>query len=170
MRYYRLADEKTFYTTVSKALGIVKVIFREALYLEEINRDPTARLGIMKERIKERGIFTGEELRALFPDHGFRPWRDVHDYTCFYLAAVTGLCRGEVLALRWRHIDFDRQALIVSEAWKGGNEIGPPKWEHNRLVPLSPRTISKLSQLQATSTRINPNELRIQLQQRLTLW
>jgi len=31
--------------TVNKSLGIVKVIFREALYREEINRDPTAGVG-----------------------------------------------------------------------------------------------------------------------------
>ncbi len=134
--------------TVNKALGIVKVIFREALYREEINRDPTAGASKIKERKKERGIFTGEELRALFPDSGYGPWRDIHDYTCFYLAAVTGLRRGEILALRWRYINFERKVLMVSEAWKGGKEIGPPKWDHNRLVPLSPRTIEKLSRLQ----------------------
>ena len=96
-----------------------------------------------------------EELRELFPDHGYGPWRDVHDYTCFYLASVTGLRRGEVLALRWKHINFEQQVLTVSEAWKGGQEIGPPKWEHIRLVPLSARTIDRLSRLQTASIRID---------------
>ena len=41
--------------TVNKALGIVKVIFREALYREEINRDPTAGVGRMKYHRVERG-------------------------------------------------------------------------------------------------------------------
>ena len=144
--------------TVNKVLGIVKVIFREALYREEITRDPTAGVGRIKEHKKERGVFTVEELRVLFPDHGYGPWRDVHDYTCFYLAAVTGLRRGEILALRWKHIDFDRRVLTVSEAWKGGQEIGPPKWEHNRLVPLSSRTIDRLSRLQAASIRFSPDD------------
>jgi len=144
--------------TVNKVLGIVKVIFREALYREEIKHDPTAGVGRIKEHRVERGVFTVKELRELFPDHGYGPWRDVHDYTCFYLAAVTGLRRGEILALRWRHINLERQVLIVSEAWKGGDEIGPPKWDHNRLVPLSPRTIDKLLQLQTASIRIGPDD------------
>jgi integrase len=144
--------------TVNKALSIVKVIFREAVYREEINRDPTAGVGRIREQKKQRGIFTVEELRELFPDHGYGPWRDVHDFTCFYFAAVTGLRRGEILALRWKHIDFERQVLTVSEAWKGGQEIGPPKWEHNRLVPLSSRTIDRLSRLQAASIRLGSDD------------
>jgi integrase len=144
--------------TVNKALGIVKVIFREALYREEINRDPTAGVGRVKYHGVERGIFTVEELCTLFPDHGYGPWKDVQDYTCFYLAAVTGLRRGEILALRWRHIDLERQALTVCEAWKGGGEIGPPKWDHLRMVPLSSRTIDKLRQFQMESIRLAPED------------
>jgi integrase len=144
--------------TVNKALGLVKVIFREALYREEINRDPTAGVGRIKYRREERGTFTVEELRMLFPEHGYGPWQDVQDYTCFYLAAVTGLRRGELLVLRWRHIDFERSFLTVSEAWKGGGEIGPPKWDHTRLVPLSPHTIDHLRRLQAGSIRLGPED------------
>jgi integrase len=102
--------------TVNKALGIVKMIFREALFLEEINCDPTAGVGRIKEQKVERGIFTTEEPRELFPEYGYGPWRDVHDYTCFYIATLTGLRRGEILSLRWRYIDFDRQFLTVIKA------------------------------------------------------
>ncbi len=40
--------------TVNKALGIMKVIFREALYREEINRDPTAGVGRVKYPVQPR--------------------------------------------------------------------------------------------------------------------
>ena len=139
--------------TANKALGVVKVVFREALYREEINRDPTAGVGKVKYHKQERGVFTAEELRNLFADHGHGPWRDFWDSTCFYLAAVTGLRRGEILALRWQHVDFDRQCVTVCEAWKGGKEMGPPKWDHLRVVPISGRTIDRLRQLQSESIR-----------------
>jgi len=64
---------------LNKALGVVKVIFREALYREEINRDPTAGVGRVKYQKEERGIFTTEELRTLFHDHGYDPWLDILD-------------------------------------------------------------------------------------------
>jgi hypothetical protein len=66
---------------MNKALGIAKVIFREVLYREEINRDPTVCVGRVKYHRVERGIFTVEELRPLFPDNGYGLWKDVQDYT-----------------------------------------------------------------------------------------
>jgi integrase len=35
--------------------------------------------------------------------------------------------RGELYALRWRHVDLEAKILHVDEAWKGGEEIGAPK-------------------------------------------
>ena len=106
--------------TANKALGVVKVIFREALYREEIPRDAAAGVGKVKYRKEERGVFTAEELRRLFPDHGNGPWRDIRDCPCFYLAAVIGLRRGEVLALRWQHIDVDRQCIAACPTARKG--------------------------------------------------
>ncbi|MBN1837215.1 MAG: tyrosine-type recombinase/integrase [Spirochaetales bacterium] len=112
------------------------MVFREALYREEVPRDPTAGVGKVKYRQKERGVFAAQEIRRLYPDHDYGPWRDTWDCTCFYLAAVTGLRRGEILALRWQHIGLERQCVAVCEAWKGGKEMGPPKWDHLRVVPI----------------------------------
>jgi len=144
--------------TVNKALGIVKVIFREALYREEINRDPTAGVGKIKERRKERGIFTGDELRALFPDYGYGPWKDARDYTCFFLAAVSGARRGELLVLRWRHINFTDQYLNITDAWKGKDEIGDTKSGRSRVVPLSSRIIEKFDNLRLSSLHLQPDD------------
>ena len=55
----------------------MKVIFRETLYREEINRVPTVGVGRVKYRTIERGILTAEELRTLYPEKGHGPWKDV---------------------------------------------------------------------------------------------
>ena len=39
-------------------------------------------------------------------------WRDEIDYTCFLIAAKTGMRRGEVLALRWKNVDFEKIQLL----------------------------------------------------------
>lgn len=46
----------------------------------------------------------------------------------------------------------------MCEAWKGGAEIGLPKWDHLRVVPISSRTVGKLYQLQAESIRLAPED------------
>ena len=37
-------------------------------------------------------------------------------YTAYYLAANTGMRRGEVLGLTWRNVDLDAARLVVNQA------------------------------------------------------
>jgi integrase len=46
----------------------------------------------------------------------------------------------------------------VFEAWKGGSEIGPSKWNHLRLVPLSSLTIDELHALEIESISLAPED------------
>ena len=43
---------------------------------------------------REAGIFTVEELHAVFPAEGLGPWADSVDFTCFMLAAYVGGAEG----------------------------------------------------------------------------
>jgi integrase len=122
--------------TANKALAVLKTLLKEALFREDIARDPTAGVGNLKEDRAEAGIFTADELRALVPVVGLGPWKNIQDKTVFLVAASTGMRRGEILALRWRHVDFERELVNVDEAWKGREETGTPKWGHRRVVPL----------------------------------
>jgi len=133
--------------TANKALAVLKTILKEALFREDIARDPTAGVGNLKEDRKEAGIFTAEELRALFPPEGLGPWKNIQDKTVFLMAASTGVRRGEILALRWRHVDFERELVKVDEAWKSREETGTPKWGHRRIVALPPVTAEALRAL-----------------------
>jgi integrase len=105
----------------------------------------------VRHKKRERGIFTVEELKKLFPEHGYGPWKGARDYTCFYLAAVTGARRGELIVLRWRHVDRLNQCLKITEAWKGPAVIGETKTGIERVVPLSARIIGQLDQLRVDS-------------------
>jgi integrase len=122
--------------TANKALAVLKTILKEAFFREDIARDPTVGVGNLKEHRKEAGIFTAEELRAMFPAEGLGPWRTLQEKDVFLVAASTGMRRGEILALRWRFVDFEKHELRIVEAWKGGGELGDPKWGHKRKVHL----------------------------------
>ena len=94
--------EKKGDSTANKAIGILKTIFKEALFREEIDKDPTTGIGKIKHTPEEVGIFTMEELNVLFPKDSTGPWIDLRDYACFLIAATLGMRKSEILALKWK--------------------------------------------------------------------
>jgi Site-specific recombinase XerD len=69
--------------------------------------------------------------------------------TMVYLAAMTGLRQGELLALRWRDIDLASQKLLVqrSAQWlpgKGTTFKKPKTRRSLRSVPLTNDTVARL--------------------------
>jgi integrase len=145
---------------VNRILGALKTCLREGIYREELKHDPGAGIGNIHHEAEERGVFTREELRRLFPAEGLGPWEDLQAFACFQLAAAVGLRRGEVLALRWRDLDFDKKQLHVRQAWKSDKIIGPPKWGKVREeLPLPAVTVGRLKQLRAASLHVLPDAL-----------
>jgi integrase len=63
------------------------------------------------------------------------------------LAALCGLRRGEIAALRWRHVDLDRAQLSViesAEQTKNGVRLKSPKNGKGRTVALPAIVVSEL--------------------------
>ncbi|MBV9333199.1 MAG: site-specific integrase [Candidatus Eremiobacteraeota bacterium] len=65
------------------------------------------------------------------------------------LAAVTGVRRGELLALCWQDIDFERKRLVVSRSLEETKAFGlrfkAPKSGHVRVVPIADSLLAALS-------------------------
>ena len=76
--------------------------------------------------------------------------RDDAYYAAYFLAASTGLRRGEVLGLRWSDVDFEqRQLRVVQTIVEAGHEptIGEPKSDRSRrLVAVDRRTLEVLAE------------------------
>jgi integrase len=137
--------------SVNKVMKTLKTIFAEAVYRQDLEINPAAGIGNIKYEQEELGIFTVNELFSFFPADSFGPWKDIYDYTCFLIAATTGMRRSEILALRWQNVDFDSAFVHVVEAWKDPHELGKPKWNKTRVVPISTRTVESLKVLKANS-------------------
>lgn len=86
-------------------------------------------------------LYDGEEVDALV-----RHAASTQDAAIFAAAAMTGLRRGELVALRWRDIDFTGHAIRVRGNFSHG-EIVTPKSGKVRVVPMVPEVAQHLARL-----------------------
>ena len=150
------------FRTVNKTLGVLKTIFGEAVYREDLRSNPAQGIGNTKYRVLKSGILTLEELLRLFPADTLKPWKDLTDYTAFLVAAATGMRKGEVLALRWMDIDFDSRLMHVRTAWKDLDQVGIPQGGEERITPIllwPDRVITRLQELYAGKNVVSPVDL-----------
>jgi integrase len=78
-------------------------------------------------------------------------WADPEWGLLLWLTMITGSRRGEVSALRWRHVDFDRAILWVHRSnaqTKAGIKEKETKTGQRRKVALDPHTLGLLNQHQ----------------------
>ncbi|PTL59936.1 tyrosine-type recombinase/integrase [Paraconexibacter algicola] len=68
------------------------------------------------------------------------------DAAIYLTAAFTGLRMGELLALEWRDVDFDRCVVRVRGSWSG-TELTVPKSGKVRSVPLATQVAGALASL-----------------------
>ncbi|MDT8862413.1 site-specific integrase [Alkalihalobacillus sp. MEB130] len=121
-----------------------RMIFRKALELELIKKDPTEFAYVKKdkktiEQLEEEEVpnYLEKEELALFLEtakqHGLE-----HDYLAFLTLAYTGIRVGELVALKWRDIDFINQTISITKTYYNPNnntleyQLVPPKTRKSR--------------------------------------
>jgi integrase len=95
---------------------------------EGAHRDPT-RPGVGRDEIAARAA------------------EDAQDAELVRVAAYAGLRRGELLALRWRDVDFVGRKLIVRRALSGEIELRSTKTRRAREVPLPDQAAAAFERL-----------------------
>jgi len=96
--------------SMKKHSSILKMIFKEAMLLELIDRNPAALVPLpRRDPVEPKGLFlTTEEANKvlqLFRGHQLQP--------VLYLTLYYGLRRSEVLGLKWNAIDFSANTLRI---------------------------------------------------------
>jgi len=98
-------------------------------------------------------VLSVEEVHALV-----RHAADEQDAAVFLTAALSGLRMGELIALRWRDVDFDGSSIRVSASFTGG-ELSTPKSHRGRVVPMAPDVARALARLSQRDERTGEDDL-----------
>ena len=103
----------------------------------------------------------GGDIEVLRPEEVWalvRAAASEQDAAIFLTAAFTGLRMGELLALRWRDVDFAGFALRVRASYYAG-ALTSPKSGKVRSVPLAPEVASALARLSQREMFIGEDDL-----------
>ncbi len=128
--------------TRTKALVLMHGIFKRAKKLYGLPTNPVA--DVERPPMRRSGdidVFSPEEVMALV-----RAAASEQDAAIYLTAAFTGLRRGELLALRWRDVDFSGQVIRVRASYAEG-ALTTPKSGKVRSVPMAPDVAEALAKL-----------------------
>lgn len=128
--------------TRQKYLACLGSIFKRAVKVHGLPRNPAD--VVERPRVRRAAkidVLRPEEVLALV-----RAAESEQDAAIFHTAAFAGLRMGELLALRWRDVDFTRRTIHVRENWTQG-ETTTPKGGTERAVPMAEEVAQRLARL-----------------------
>ncbi len=144
--------------TVVRHLTVAHGVFRYAMRAYGLERNPASAEMVDRPTVSYSGEFEtldASELAALV-----RAADDPASGTLYLAAAMTGLRQGELLALRWRDIDFAGQRLHVRQAWSSvARARKAPKSGKVRSVPLVAELVGPLDRLSQREHFTGPDDL-----------
>ena len=140
-----LLEGKLSNRTIIRHLTVLHGIFKRAKRVWGLPDNPAS--AEMVERPKM--IYTGEfdTFDRAEIDRLVGAAENPVDAALYQAAAFTGLRTGELLALRWKHVDFVGGLIHVRRNFTGGEEKNYPKGKRVRSVPMMPDVIDTLGKL-----------------------
>ncbi len=128
--------------TKAKTIAVLHGIMERARRRYRLGSNPVTY--IEKPRTAPRAeidVFSREEVRALV-----RAADSAQDGAIYLTASFAGLRQGELLALRWRDVDFPGRRIRVAASYVGG-VVSTPKSGRIRSVPLGRDVAQVLARL-----------------------
>jgi integrase len=129
-------------STVVYMHRVLKQALKQAVAWRELTRNEAADVKPPKVERKRMEVLDTEGIAALI-----QTARNTTMFILILLGVTTGMRRGEVAALRWRHIDLDRAQMSVEESaeqTKTGVRYKPPKSGKGRTVALPATVVEEL--------------------------
>jgi len=148
------ADRPLSNATKRKIIVIFHGVMARACRVYRLPVNPVA--NVEKPRLAAPGaidVFNPEEVHALV-----RAAASEQDAAIYLTAAFTGLRQGELVALRWRDVDFAGSYIRVTASYTNG-ELSTPKSGKVRSVPMAPEVGEALARLGQRDLFVGPDDL-----------
>ncbi|MFH1891482.1 MAG: site-specific integrase [Candidatus Zixiibacteriota bacterium] len=110
----------------------LKEMFKHAVAWGYMKRDPSLYVKRPRVELEEMEFFSPEEIR-LFLDNV-----NPNYYTMFLTAVMTGMRRGELLALQWGDIDWNSNQISIRRSIYRGEFVNPKSKNSIRRIVMSP--------------------------------
>lgn len=89
-------------------------------------------------------MLTEDQAKALLSRAAEQGWKWHPHYA---LALYTGMRCGELYALTWDKVNFDRRTILVDQAWNSRDGFKSTKSGDDRLIEIAPALIPFLQEL-----------------------
>ena len=96
--------------TIRHNLSFISDVFSYAVRMDLVTDNPCRKVTIPKGEVKEKPIYTQEELAVLLDKMQGEPLKYK---VFFYLIAYSGFRRSEMLGLEWKDIDFEHNIISI---------------------------------------------------------
>lgn len=147
--------------SVVKIYEIINLLFRMAYLDDTIEKNPMDKVDRPRAKKSERKdstakAFTEKELEHILECAENEPlkWK-----TYLYLLIDTGCRRGEISGLKWRSVDFKKNAITIENNLCYTAEKGvyddTPKNGKTRVIYVDPVIMSMLKELKAEQLEVN---------------
>jgi integrase len=164
--------------TANKILTHMHTIFEHAVQYHGLAANPVAKVARLRESYDAArfDFYSPEEIDTLVAAaargahrEGSRPAvsdaeralqaaEDRQDAAIYLTAALSGLRRSELLALRWEDVDFEQSSIRVFEGYSA-KRAGKPKSRKSRTVPMVEEIARALGDLEARGAHTTKNDL-----------
>lgn len=158
----RRAENGTLSTrSINAVVTLLSGILKDAIEDGYLASNP-GQIRKLTEPSREIGFLGAKEISRFLHaawDFDVSPWPTKAFATMVHLAVLCGLRRSELLALRWRHVDLEKQILSVLEGY-GVHGFAPTKTvKSRRVIGFGGNMADLLRRHRARTQELDPNGL-----------
>ncbi len=174
----RLAEDGRSRRTVNKIVTQLHTILQHAVDHHGLIANPAAKVKPLRGSYDAArfGFYSPEEIDVLVAaaargahrnpsrpavsdtERVLQAAEDRQNAAIYLTAALGGLRRSELLALRWDDVDFEQSSIRVFEGYSA-NRVGKPKSRKSRTVPMVEELAHALGDLKTRGAHTAKNDL-----------